>query len=211
MKKHSPVPVFSRNVPGTTDVLQKATVGIAGCGGLGSNAAVSLVRAGVGNLILADFDVVEASNLNRQFYFQADIGEKKVQALARHLQAINPDVHLKLVDKKLRPANISILFKEADLLIEAFDRAEGKTWLIESWVSAFPSRPIVCANGISGIGRTESLAVRRSGAIHIVGDGETDMSAGLCAARVGIAAHMEANVALELLLKEHAARCLKKS
>jgi sulfur carrier protein ThiS adenylyltransferase len=201
MNKHNAAPIFSRNVSGTTEVLQKATVGIAGCGGLGSNAAVSLVRAGVGRLIIADFDVVEASNLNRQFYFQSDIGEKKIQALARHLRAVNPEVQLDLVDKKLGPADIIGVFKDADLLIEAFDRAESKVWLIETWVSAFPGRPVVCASGVSGVGKTDSLSVRRSGNIYIAGDGETDMSAGLCAARVGIAANMEANIALELLLK----------
>jgi sulfur carrier protein ThiS adenylyltransferase len=193
--------IFKRNVPGTTEVLQKAAVGIAGCGGLGSNAAMALVRAGVGRLILADFDVVEESNLNRQFYFRNDIGRKKVQALSRHLKAVNPDVRLTLVDKKIGPADVAAVFSEAGLLIEAFDRAESKAWLIEAWAAAFPGRPIVCASGLSGVGRTEAMTVRHSGAIHIVGDGETDMSMGLCAARVGIAANMEANVALELLLK----------
>ena len=92
-------------------------------------------------------------------------------------------------------------FGDADLLIEAFDCAESKTWLIEAWVAAFPQRPVVCASGLSGIGRTDALAVRRAGMIYIVGDGETDLSAGLCASRVAIAANMEANVAIELLNK----------
>ena len=91
MKKQK---LFERNVPGTLEILQKSTVGIAGCGGLGSNAAVSLVRAGIGKLILADHDVVEESNLNRQYYFQSDIGKKKVEALTYHLKAINPEIKL---------------------------------------------------------------------------------------------------------------------
>ena len=192
--------IFSRNVPGSTGAFQAATVGIAGCGGLGSNAALSLVRAGIGRLILADFDAVEESNLNRQFYFQTDIGQKKVHALGRHLRAVNPEVRLTLADRKITPQDVAPLFRDADLLIEAFDRAESKAWLIEAWVSAFPGRPIVCANGLSGIGNTESLAVRRAGNMYIVGDGETDPSIGLCAARVGIVANMEANMALDLLL-----------
>lgn len=193
--------LFERNVPGTLEILQKSTVGIAGCGGLGSNAAVSLVRAGIGKLIIADHDVVEESNLNRQYYFQPDTGKKKVEALADHLKAINPEIRLKVIDKQIHASDISGIFKDAEILIEAFDRAESKAWLIESWCIAFPRRPIVCASGLSGIGKTEDLTVRNAGTIYIVGDGETDMSMGLCSARVAIAANMQANIAIELLVK----------
>ncbi len=191
--------IFERNVPGSTERLQKAAVGIAGCGGLGSNAAVSLVRAGVGTLIIADSDRVEESNLNRQHFFQDDIGKKKVDALAFHLRAINPEVVIKTYDLELTPADISEVFKEADLLIEAFDRAESKQWLIESWSRAFPGKAIICASGLSGLGRTETLKVHRAGNIYFCGDGESDMSMGLCSARVAIVANMEANTAIEIL------------
>ena len=193
--------LFERNVPGTLEILQKSTVGIAGCGGLGSNAAVALVRAGIGKLIIADHDVVEESNLNRQYFFQSDIGKKKVEALAGHLKGINPEMTLDLIDNKINDSDIAQIFKEAGILIEAFDRAESKAWLIESWCSAFPKRPIVCASGLSGIGNTEDLKVRNAGNIYIVGDGETDMSIGMCSARVAIAANMQANIAIELLVK----------
>ncbi|MGA2508348.1 MAG: sulfur carrier protein ThiS adenylyltransferase ThiF [Chitinispirillaceae bacterium] len=197
--------LFRKNVPGTTKILRKACIGIAGCGGLGSNAAVALVRAGIGKLILADFDVVEESNLNRQYFFQSDIGEKKTEALAHHLKAINPHIQLILINKKITPADVPKIFKDADILIEAFDRAESKSWLLEAWSMAFPGRHIVCASGLSGIGRTEALKVRHSGALHIVGDGESQTSMGLCSARVAIAANMEANIAIELLVKNRKA------
>lgn len=192
--------IFERNVPGTTEMLQKATVGIAGCGGLGSNAAVALARAGVGKLILADPDSVEISNLNRQHFFQSDIGKVKVEALAGHLKAVNPEIELVLHQIELTPENISEIFEEADLLLEAFDRAESKRWLIETWCRAFPDRPIVCGSGLSGAGNTNALKVHSAGLIHCCGDEESDMSMGLCAARVGTVANMEANVAIELLL-----------
>jgi sulfur carrier protein ThiS adenylyltransferase len=191
--------IFERNVPGTTEKLQKATVGIAGCGGLGSNAAVALVRAGVGRLILADHDIVEPSNLNRQSYYQKDIGRKKVEALAGHLRAINPDVELVLHDLELTPENLPEIFADADLLIEAFDRADRKKWLIETWCVSFPDRPVVAASGVSGCGKTEAMRVHSSGNIHVCGDEESEMTMGLCAARVMMAASMEANVAIELL------------
>lgn len=194
--------IFERNVPGTAERLQKATVGIAGCGGLGSNAAVALARAGVGRLILADPDRVELSNLNRQHYFQNDVGKVKVEALAGHLRAVNPDIDLVLHELELTPGNAPEIFGEADLLIEAFDRAESKRWLIETWCRAFPDRPIVCGSGLSGVGNTSALRVHSAGCIHICGDEESDMSLGLCAARVGTVANMQANVAIELLLRK---------
>ena len=192
--------IFERNVPGTTEKLLKSTVGIAGCGGLGSNAAVALARAGVGRLILVDPDTVELSNLNRQHFFQSDVGRVKVEALADHLKAVNPEIELVLHRIELTPENTAGIFGDADLLIEAFDRAESKRWLLETWCGAFPDRPIVCGSGLSGIGKTNALRVHSAGRIHMCGDEESDRSEGLCAARVGTVANMEANVAIELLL-----------
>ncbi|OGU58155.1 MAG: thiamine biosynthesis protein ThiF [Ignavibacteria bacterium RBG_13_36_8] len=191
--------IFQKNVPSSTEKLQNSAVGIAGCGGLGSNAAVALVRAGIGKLILIDSDSVEESNLNRQFFFQTDIGKEKVTALANHLKNINPNVTLDTLHIKLEPNNIKPLFKDADLLIEAFDKAEEKHWLIESWCKSFPHKPIICASGLSGIGKTERLKVKHAGQIYICGDEESDMSIGLCSARVAIVANMQANVAIEIL------------
>lgn len=192
--------IFDRNVKGTTEILAGKTIGIAGCGGLGSNAAVSLVRAGIGSLIIADFDSVEESNLNRQHFFQSDIGKPKAEALAAYLKAINPDLNLTVHNIRLDPGNIPAVFKGADLLIEAFDKAEAKVFLIESWCAAYPDKPIVCASGLAGIGHLRSLKVRCTGNIYIVGDGTSDMTIGLNSARVAIAANMEASVAIELLL-----------
>ncbi|MCD6380227.1 sulfur carrier protein ThiS adenylyltransferase ThiF [bacterium] len=191
--------IFSRNVPGSTDILQESTVGIAGCGGLGSNAAVALVRAGVGNLILVDFDRVEVSNLNRQYYFQSDIGKIKVEALAGHLRAINPDININMHAIELSYKDTPEIFKKADLLIEAFDNAESKRWLIESWCSAFPAKAIICGSGLGGIGRTNSLVIHSSGNIYFCGDEESDSSMGLCSSRISIVAGMQANIAISLL------------
>ncbi len=192
--------IFERNVPGTREVLARKVVAVAGCGGLGSNAAVALVRAGIGKLIIADFDVVELSNLNRQYYFLQDVGKKKNEALTAHLLNINPRLEIQSHFLKLTPENMCQVFDEADLLVEAFDRAESKVWLIETWCTTFPGKPIVCASGLSYYGRTGDLVVRRSGRIVMCGDFETDMSMGLCSARVAIAANMTANEAIEILV-----------
>jgi sulfur carrier protein ThiS adenylyltransferase len=194
------VSIFDRNVPGSTSVLETCTVGVAGCGGLGSNAAVSLARAGIGGLILADFDLVEESNLNRQAFFLDDIGAPKVAALAGYLRRINPAIRLMLHDIRLEAAVVAEVFGAADLLLEAFDRAESKRWLIEAWCRAFPDRPVVAASGLSGLGKTEGMRVHRAGRIVVCGDESSDLSEGLCAPRVAIAANMQANVAVELLV-----------
>ncbi len=197
-------PIFARNVPGMTRALQAAVVGIAGCGGLGSNVAVALTRAGIGRLILVDHDRVDISNLNRQHYFQSDVGRLKVDALADHLRAIHPAVQIEGHAMRLTPDDVPSILAPAEVLIEAFDRAQEKQWLIETWSGVFPKRPIICASGLGGLGNTASLRIRSSGAIHFCGDGTTDMSQGLCAARVGVVANMQANLAIELLVRDGA-------
>lgn len=194
--------IFARNVPGTTAILQQQTVAVAGCGGLGSNVAVLLARAGIGRLILIDHDVVEPSNLNRQHFFLDDLGQLKVEALAAHLRRIRPEIGLDLRPRKLEPADVPGL-GAADLLVEAFDRAEAKRWLIEAWCEAFPDRWVIGASGLSGLGRTEHIGVRRSGKIVMCGDFTSDMAEGLCAARVALVAAMQANLAVECLVGDH--------
>lgn len=195
--------IYLRNVPKTTEILNKKTVAIAGCGGLGSNIAIALARSGVGNMILVDFDTVEVSNLNRQYYFQSDVGELKVLALANHIKAINPKINLVVYIQKLKGKDVTKLFSAADLMIEAFDKAESKKWLIDTWCKNYPEKPIICGSGMSGLGNTDKLKVVRAGNLFICGDQFSEMSEGLSAPRVAIVANMQANEALELLTKKY--------
>lgn len=192
--------IFDRNVPGSTEILRRAAVGIAGCGGLGSQAAVSLARAGVGRLILVDSDRVEESNLNRQHYFLEDVGRLKAEALAARLRSINPEVQATALALRLEPGRVAEVFATADLLIEAFDRAEEKRWLIEAWCRAFPERPVIAGSGVSGLGNSGRLRVRRSGLIAVCGDEASDASEGLCAPRVAIVANLQADLAVQWLV-----------
>ena len=192
--------LFSRNVPKTTNILQNSKIGIAGCGGLGSNIAVMLTRAGIGELILVDFDNVEISNLNRQHFFLSDIGKTKVEALSYHLKNINPDIKLNLINKKLGKEDIKPLFREIDILIEAFDKAEEKMWLVKEWLKTFKTKPIICGSGISGYGKSEEIKIQSSGNLFMVGDQISDQSEGLCSPRINIAAAKQANLAIELLM-----------
>lgn len=194
--------IFERNVSGMTERLSRSVIGIAGCGGIGSNVAVSLVRAGVGKLIIADHDTVEPSNLNRQYYFAGDIGKKKTAALKERLLEINAGCVIEVFDKKLEREDIPDIFSEAEIMVEAFDLAESKQWLIEEWASLYPDRPVISGNGLSGYGNFESIRVKKAGNMYFCGDGETSMEEGLCSARVAIVSNMQANLVIEILMNK---------
>jgi len=195
---------FSRHDPELLSVLRKSVVGIAGAGGLGSNAAVSLARAGVGKLIIADMDRVYPSNLNRQYYFLDQIGQLKVKALLENLKRINPFSQYEVHPVRVTARNLEKLFSEAEIMVEAFDLASEKSMLINTWLSLFPDRPIVAASGISGFGKNNKLRTRRLGRLYLCGDEESepDEKVSPMAPRVGIVANMQANLVLELLIRK---------
>lgn len=191
----------ARHTPGVHERIKGATVGIAGLGGLGSSVAVALARIGVGRLILVDFDIIEPSNLNRQQYFIDQLGLPKAEALEANLRRINPYVQYEAHNVRITPENIGDLFSEVDVMVEAFDRADQKAMLLQS----FKGAPIVAASGMAGHGSGETIGVHKMGTnVYIVGDLETGAApgCGLMAPRVGIAAHMQANVVLRLLLEQ---------
>jgi sulfur carrier protein ThiS adenylyltransferase len=182
--------------------LSGKVVGIAGCGGLGSNCAVALARVGLGKLIIADFDIVEPSNLNRQYFFREHIGQKKSFALKHIIEGIDMDIVVEAHDTRLNASNIPVVFKDCDVIVEAFDTAEMKQMIIETVTSEMGGKPLVCGVGLAGWGHSEDITLKRYGDIYICGDQVTETSNELppLAARVGIVANMQANVVLELLL-----------
>ena len=184
--------------------LKSKTVGIAGCGGLGSNCAISLARAGIGTLIIADFDVVSESNLNRQYYFHSQIGLKKVDALRENISGIEPGIKIFPFEIRLARNNITRVFKDCDVIIEAFDLADQKEILIETVLSEMPEKYMVVGIGMAGWGKNELIHTRKIGKMFICGDevSEIDNELPPIAPRVGIVANMQANVALEILLSE---------
>ena len=195
------IEIFSKNVSGMTEKLSRSVIAVAGCGGIGSNAAVSLVRAGIGKLIIADMDIIEASNLNRQYYFNEEIGKKKVFTLKSRLNSINPDCEVVAHHKELTRQDVAALFGSADILIEAFDNAESKQWLIEEWISLYPDKPVISGNGLSGYGNFKSIGIRQAGNMYFCGDGVTSFDIGLSSARVAIVSNIQADLAIEILMK----------
>ena len=187
--------------PAERGILERARIGIAGAGGLGSNCALHLVRAGVLHLVVADFDVVTESNLNRQFFFRDQIGQKKVAALKANLLRIEPSADIQAVDAKLNAESTLRLFADCDIVVEAFDDVASKAMILSTLMPS--GRRLVTASGLAGWGRSNALRVRKLGTkIVAVGDGETGVDADVAphSPRVGIAAAMQANAVVALLL-----------
>lgn len=195
--------LFAKHDPQVLAALRASTVGVAGAGGLGSNVAVSLARAGVGRLIIADFDRVEPSNLNRQQYFLRQIGRRKVLALRENLRAISPFSKYTVHAVRVTRANVGRIFGDAEIMVEAFDKAAVKQMLIDAWLSFHPDRPIIAASGLAGYGRNRKLHTRRMGSLYLCGDEESQCPKGISpmAPRVAIVANMQANLVVELLVK----------
>lgn len=153
--------------------IQAVCVGIAGAGGIGSNCAMNLVRTGFKKLVIADFDRVEMSNLNRQFFFLDQLGAYKVDALKENLLKINPDIKIKSHVIRIDESNIGGLFQECGVLVEAFDNPACKAMILE--YGARENKFLTMASGIGGYGSSDEICVRRLGGSAIVGDGRTSV------------------------------------
>ena len=183
--------------------LKTKKVGIAGCGGLGSNCAVALARVGIGTLVVADFDVVSKGNLNRQYYFTDQVGIKKTLALKVNITRINPEVRVIDRDTRLTRENIPLIFAGCDVIVEAFDLAGQKEMIIETILTEMPSVPLVVGLGMAGWGMNDSIHCRKADNLYICGDETSEISPELppIAPRVGMVANMQANVVVEILLE----------
>lgn len=171
-------------------------IGIAGVGGIGSNVAMHLVRAGVVAFRIVDFDKVEVSNLNRQFYFAHQVGLPKVKALVENLTLIRSDVQIEAIEVCIDETNIGELFHDCDCVVEGFDRAEGKALLLKTFWSS--SKYIVSANGVGGNDVETIRIYRPKPTIAIVGDFSSDIvNHPLSSAKVGTVAGMMASLVLE--------------
>jgi sulfur carrier protein ThiS adenylyltransferase len=184
--------------------LRKFRVGIAGAGGLGSNCAVSLAKCGVGTLVISDFDTIEESNLNRQYYFTDQIGMLKTIALKENISRINPEVFVIVHQKRLDSHNIPEIFSGCDVIVEAFDTAEMKQMIIETVQLKMSGIPLVAASGLAGWGKSDTIKQRKiDDTLYICGDESSEVSDNLppMAPRVGMVANMQANVVVEILMK----------
>ena len=182
-----------------------AVVAISGLGGLGSNIAISLARAGVGQLILCDYDRVDITNLHRQQYKADQIGMYKTVALAENLKEIAPYISLEIHTERITEDNAVTLLQDADIICEAFDDAECKAMLTNTILSELPDKYLVAASGMAGMGVTNSIKTRRiTSRFYLCGDETSEVSEniGLVAPRVALCAAHQAHTVLRILAKQ---------
>lgn len=183
----------------------KTTVAICGLGGLGSNIAVSLARAGISKLILIDFDKVDLSNLNRQQYCVSQIGMYKTDALKVNLQQIAPYLEVVTHTVRITESNIVELLKDADIICEAFDRAEEKAMLVNGVLENLPDKYLVSGSGMAGLSSANSIKTRRiTKHFYLCGDETSDVAdgIGLVSSRVMVCAAHQAHTVLRIIVGE---------
>ena len=183
--------------------ISAARVAVCGLGGLGSNIAIALARAGVGHLHLIDFDRVDLTNLNRQQYAVGQLGQYKTDALRETLSLISPYCDVTCDTIKVTEENLPDLLKTEDYICEAFDRAEAKAMLVSGVLEHFPEKYLVAGSGLAGLGSANTIQTRRvSQRFYLCGDGTSDSSVGLglVASRVLVCAAHEANMILLSLI-----------
>lgn len=188
------------------DRFSSATAAICGLGGLGSNIAIALARAGIGRLILVDFDRVDITNLHRQQYKAEQIGEYKTEALAANLLEISPYTEVKGVTERVTEDNFLELLEGADIVCEAFDNAEAKAMLVNGVLQKLPECYLVAASGMAGMGSPNRIETRRiTDRFYLCGDGVSDVeeTMGLVAPRVMLCAAHQAQTVLRILAGEY--------
>lgn len=182
-----------------------AAVAICGLGGLGSNLAICLARAGIGRLILIDFDRVELVNLHRQQYRASQIGCYKTEALAETLREIAPYVELEVHTVRITEEHAAELLRFADIICESFDDAEAKAMLTNFVLETMPDRYLVAASGMAGLGSANTIRTRRvTERFYLCGDGvsEGNGTVGLVSSRVMLCAAHQAHTVLRILAEE---------
>jgi len=183
--------------------LQAATVAVCGLGGLGSNIAISLARAGVGKLILVDFDCVDVTNLHRQQYKANQVGLPKPEALLANLKEIAPYTEFETHFEKVSEENVSRLLSGAQVVCEAFDNAEAKAMLVNAVLETMPEKFLVAASGMAGFESGNGITARKvTKRFYVCGDGKSDVDdgIGLIAPRVMLCAAHQALTAIRLIL-----------
>ena len=110
--------------------LKNSKVLVAGAGGLGSPVSTYLAIDGVGKIILADFDSVDLSNLNRQFlHHEKDIGRLKVESAKEKLLSMNPDIEVETIPEMLTESNLEALIPKCDVIVDALDNLATRQML----------------------------------------------------------------------------------
>lgn len=140
--------------------LKEATVLVAGCGALGSMAAMQLAASGVGHLRIVDFDTIDLSNLQRQFFFKTEeTGQSKASILSKRISELNPDVRVEVCKDILNKENALSLMSGCDFIVEATDNQTSMSIIdaacdeagincVLAGVSGFTGQVMTCLPGL---------------------------------------------------------------
>ena len=121
-----------------------STILIIGMGGLGSPTALYLAAAGVGHIMIADFDQVELSNLQRQIIHRtSDIGDDKVNSAKAKLLELNPNIKVTIANEIVHTDNLSSLIKDVDIVLDGTDNFESRFEINKACVEF--QKPLVSA------------------------------------------------------------------
>lgn len=198
--------LIARHGAALHEQFSSATVAVCGLGGLGSNIAIALARAGIGKLLLIDFDRVDLTNLHRQQYKATQIGCYKTDALAENLWEIAPYTELQTVTTRITEGNFARLLKDVDIICEAFDNAESKAMIVNGVLEQLPQCYLVAASGMAGMDTPNAIKTRRiMKRFYLCGDEVSDVadSMGLVAPRVMLCAAHQAHTVLRILANNY--------
>ncbi|GAA5096141.1 HesA/MoeB/ThiF family protein [Wohlfahrtiimonas larvae] len=187
--------------------IQQARVLVIGCGGLGNAAAPLLAAAGIGELILVDFDTIDLSNLQRQIHFKTeDVGENKAEILKKHLHNLNPNVAIYAVPEKANHALLLDLVKNVDMVLDCTDNFAIRQ--IINQVAHDHKIPLISGSAIRFEGQLAIYDFRdeKSGCYHCLFEGaHSDDGAcallGVFAPVLQIVGAMQAQEALKIILE----------
>lgn len=186
--------------------IRSTVIGIAGLGGLGSNCAMNLARCGFERFIIADFDRVEPSNLNRQVYLPGHTGRLKTECLHEMLRNLNPAISIEAHPVIVDGSNVRSIFGAGDVVIEAFDKPECKALIVETFIES--GKLLVSASGLAGFGSSDRIVTRKVREhFYLIGDTVSEAGDRLkpYAPCVAIAAAKQADVVLEWVLSGESA------
>ena len=187
------------------EAFSSTSVAVCGLGGLGSNIATALARAGIGKLTLIDFDSVDISNLHRQQYKASQTGRYKTEALAANIAEIAPYTELEIHTVSITRENAAELLRGAHIICEAFDDAGCKAMLANTVLETMPDKYLVAASGMAGLGSANQIQTRRiTERFDLCGDGvsDADTGMGLVSSRVMLCAAHQAHMVLRILAGE---------
>lgn len=185
--------------------ISSTTVAVCGLGGLGSNIAVSLTRAGIGKLVLIDFDKVDITNLHRQQYMASQVGMYKTDALSENLQKISPYIKFEIHTVRITESNATEILKNTDIICEAFDNPEAKAILTNTVLEKMPDKYLIAASGMAGIGSANKIKTRKiTKKFYLCGDEVSDVNdnAGLFSSRVMLCAAHQAHAVLRIIANQ---------